>query len=143
MTARTVKGATIIECLVASIIVAVGIMGVMALWGFSMDLTVTSDERAVAYNVVRRSIERVKSQGFKNAPEGTSVLYYDASGGGESASRGSLRYSATIVVTSSAYNTGTTNPADNSIRTVVTTVRRLSDNKVLEIGGTYLVRGGL
>src|SRR5688572_27251498 len=120
---RSRRGMTLIESLVASIIIAVCIMGVVSLWGFTMNMTSNTDERAVGYNLVRRALEKAKSQGFVSAPEGTAVLYYDAAGGGESGTRGSLKFSVTTVVTSSLFETqnGVTRPADNAIRTVVAT----------------------
>lgn len=140
-----IRAMTLIESLVASIVVAVCIMGVVSLWGFTMKMTSNTDDRAVGYNLVRRALERAKSQGFNGAPEGSVVLYYDAAGGGESVTSGSLKFSVTTVVTSSLFETqnGVVRPADNAIRTVVATVRTVSDNAIVQASGTLLVRGGL
>lgn len=136
---------TLVESLVASVIIAVCIMGVVSLWGFSMNMTTNTDDRAVGYNLVRRAVEKAKSLGFSGAPEGTAVLYYDAAGGGESGSRGNLKFSVMTVVTSSLFEiqNGVTRPADNAVRTVVVTVRTVSNGATVEKGGTLLVRGGL
>lgn len=142
---RIVRAAALIESLVAAVVLSVCIMGIVSLWGFSMNMTSNTDNRAVAYNMVRRALEKSKSQGFLGAPEGSTTLYYDAAGGGESASRGNSKFSVTTVVTSSLLQTqnGVTSPADNAIRTVVATVRTLQNDTVVETGGTLLVRGGL
>jgi hypothetical protein len=55
-------------------------------------------------------------------------------------------YSATLVVTSDRFDTvsgGGTRPAQDSIRTVIVTVRRMSTNEVVHKDGTLLTRSGV
>src|SRR5437867_9637445 len=87
-------GMTLIETLVASLILGVALGAMVSTWYFSYGITVKSDSTGMAYGLGRRALERAKETGFKytlsNAASSTTTLYYDATGGSESAAKSSV-----------------------------------------------------
>ena len=63
------SGVTLIELLVAAVIMVVSILGMVAVWAQMMRTTLTSDNRGSAYEVARSVMERSRSLGFyQNLP---------------------------------------------------------------------------
>lgn len=134
------KGTTLIEVLIAGLILAVGIMGVVNLWAVSFRLTLNTTDIGIAYNLGRQAVERTKQSGFRGAHEGTIVTYYTATG--EIApSRDQSRYVVTITVQSDPVENGS--PGPNSVRIVRATVTLRVTGDLLYATATYLVRGGI
>jgi uncharacterized protein (TIGR02598 family) len=153
------RGASIIEVLIAISIMGVCIAALTSLFLFSFNLTRNSDERSTGYNIARRELERIRSEGFKNTiivrdsdgnitsqgRDGTEVIYYSNQGTRLSSSSGAT-YSATVVVTSDKLDTlsgGGTRPAADALRTVIVTVRKISNSSVVFTDGTFIVRSGV
>ena len=145
---KSERGVTYIELLVASLLMAIGLMGLVNTWFYSYQMTTNTDDSGIAYNLGRFSLERVKMNGFKNAAEGTSNLYYSGNEVAVAAGSATCRYTATTSVTSSSVKSGTIGvagavPADAALRTVVITVKMYSTNAVIYQTTTYLSRAGI
>lgn len=142
---KTQIGATLIEGLVAALIIGVAIMGLMSLWSFSTALSVKSDRDAIGYNIARRGLEKARALGFNAMPEGATIYYYDINGENESTVNSNHRYRLTITVTSDRMGSqgGVPQVASDALRTVVIAVVDLSNNATVETAGTTLVRGGV
>lgn len=137
-------GVSFIETLVASLIVAGSLMGMVTLWQFSFKLTMTTNATGIGYTVGRRAIEEIQQQGFDYAADGSSTIYFDVSGGGRSTTQAtSSAYKVTTTVTTSAYVGTTTTPATTALRTVSVTVVYLPTSSTVYSTGTYLVKGGV
>ncbi|HJP83745.1 MAG TPA: hypothetical protein VJ835_09600 [Fimbriimonadaceae bacterium] len=147
------------ELLVAGSILAVTMTAIVSLFVFVFRVTQRSDDKSIAYNIARKEVEYIRSEGFSNAlivrntdgtiaskfGDGTRVTYYSNTGAALASSQGAT-YSATLVVTSDRFDTvsgGGTRPAQDSIRTVIVTVRRISTNEVVHKDGTLLTRSGV
>ncbi|RYG45943.1 type II secretion system protein [bacterium] len=136
------RGITLIETLISSLIVTISMTGTMAMFFAVSNMSNRTSQATVAAAIARRRIEEVRYMGFQNQPEGTSVQYFDMTGSGGAGVRSLGEFfSATTVVSSTALS-GTT-PTKTALRTVTVTVRRVSDNAVLESTGTYLAWGGI
>ncbi len=130
---------TLIEALVATLIVSVSLMALVTLWRFGFDLTSKTDDVGVACNVARHEMERVKLQGFDNAQDGTTTTYYTAQGAAQTGPGASNRFQATTTVTTyGAY------PSYDATRTVTITVVSLLPTPVtLYHTGTELTKSGI
>lgn len=119
----------------------------LALWQFSLRVTDEHLDEGVAYNLVRRHLERMHMKGFYSAPEGTLTLFYDKNGGGESTTQAQdSLYRITITVTSSQTAVGAggeTIPASRAFRDIVVTAQKLPDNRTVHVAGGKLVRHGI
>lgn len=74
------RGATIIENLIAAVIMGIALVGVVSMYGFVTTTTRNNDRIAMAYNLGRSATEEIRLQGFAHAPEGSSKAYYDVDG---------------------------------------------------------------
>jgi Tfp pilus assembly protein PilV len=153
------KGATLIEVLIAALILSLSLLAALSLFGFGMTMTEKTGDESVAYNLARKSLEdaRTKGAGYSVPslglrtyflPEGATVTYYDANGGSESTTQNANhRFSLTRTTTSDRLATnpssGQTFPADDAIREVSIVVRKLPGNQVLVETGTVIVRSGV
>jgi uncharacterized protein (TIGR02598 family) len=145
---RRKRGFSLIEVLVASMVAAVALLGMVRLWSFSFNTTRATDQQGVGYNVGRLALERMKMTGFDYTAEGTVVRYYDAKGTGESGTQqqtSAFRLTATVQSDKLAYHsqTGETRPAPDALREVLVTVHRLEDSRLVFSGRTNLARSGL
>lgn len=144
---RRQRGAALIELMVASLLLTIGIMALVNMWVFSMRLTIQTDDKAIAYNLGRQAMERVKMAGFTNAAEGTSTTYYNGNQV-QQAGAGTARFSVTTSVVSDSVKSGTAGqagavPADAALRTVTITVRLVNGGTTQYTTSTYLVRAGI
>lgn len=144
---RRRRGVTIVETLVASLILGTGLAAVVSMWYASYSMSNQTDTKGIAYAIGRHALEEVKETGFRYAMEGTTNLYYDSGGANESTAQGtSSIYQVTTTITSdklSTSSTGSQIPADDALRTVVLTVTYLPKTQTLYSTGTFLVRSGL
>ena len=132
-------GFTIIEALIASLIMASSVMAMISLWNFTFNLTVKADNVGAAYMVGRHAMERVKLAGFDYAAEGATTLYYDQQGGSESATQGAQHRMrmVTNIVSDAGY------PSYSAVRTVVITVTVLNTGQTLYTTGATLTKKGI
>lgn len=141
------RGMSLVEVLVAALILGVSLAAMVGLWYFSANMTASAEDTAVAYNLARKAIEGAKETGFFNTPEASTSTpvthYYDASESLQDGTPSAARYRVTTSVVSSSYASGsTTVPANNATRTVIVTVFLSSNGSALYSTGTYLVRSG-
>lgn len=153
---RRRSGMSLLEVLIAMLIIGVSIASMLSLWYFAYNMSYQSDIKCVGYNIGRRTIERFREATWNVVPEGASclfnpangqyvaTLYYDGSGGGESTTQGTSQYKVTAVVTTDKWTTDTPPViAGDALRAVDVTVTRLADSSVVFRTGTYLVRSGI
>ena len=74
------RGLTLVRVLVALVLLAVVLGGMMSLWSFGFNTTRHSQRVAAGYNVARREVERLRAVGFALVPEGPQCSGYDALG---------------------------------------------------------------
>lgn len=155
------RGATFFELIIASLVTVVGVVGLFSLWTYSYAVIQSQRVIGVAGQIARADIEKAKVQGFWNLPKGvigqsktTAVHtgpteYYDANGQklNVTAPNAESYYSLVRQVVDSNFlpleTGGTYTLTGVSLRTVRTTVRRVSDNVVMSTMGTNLAKGGL
>lgn len=141
-------GTTLVELLVAALLLSIGLMALVNMWMYSFRMTVITDDYGVAYNLGRQAMEQVKMQGFASAPEGSTVVHYRANQTVTSTGASDRRYQVTTSIVSSSVKSGTPGsagavPMDTAIRTVTVTVRLTASNQVIYVTHTYLARGGV
>lgn len=155
------KGATLIELMVASLVMVVGVVGLFSLWTYSYGVIQGQRVVGVAGQIARGDIEKAKVQGFWNLPKGTigstkttavwtgPTEYFDVNGVKVQATapNADTYYSLVRQVVDSNFlplETGGTYALTGvSLRSVRTTVRRVRDNAVVSTMGTNFSRGGL
>jgi prepilin-type N-terminal cleavage/methylation domain-containing protein len=148
MARRANRAFSLMEVLVASLVAAVALLGMVRLWSFSFNTTRASDQQGVGYNLGRQALERIKLTGFDFTTEGSVVRYYNGLGKDESSvqKRDSIyRMDVGIQTDKLAYHseTGEVRPAWNGLREVLVQVRRLQDSRIVFSGRTNLARSGL
>ncbi len=142
------QGTTLPEVLIAGLLLAIGMMALVNVWAFSFGVTTSTDKSAIAYNLGRFAMERVKMSGFNSSSiEGSSDVYYDASENQLTSSTGAA-YKVNTTVVSSAVSSGTAGvsgavPDPYAYRTVDVTVTDLSNSTMLYESKNYLVRAGI
>lgn len=123
------RGVTLVEALVALLIVGASMAAMVSLWQFSYRITNRNDATGAAYNIGRRTVEHMKQGGFTamkslldtaNAAAGgatpgvaistclyyepgnsyVSAIYYNRYGEGENLASGEYRASATATALS-------------------------------------------
>jgi len=134
------RGFTLVEVLVAGVILSIGILAISRLWIVTHGLTISTDDKGIAYNLGRLAIEQTKLAGFESAPEGSATVYYDANQNATTESQ--ARFAVTRTITTSPAISGAA-PDPSAIRTVTVTVTHLATNQVLYQTDTYLVRAGI
>jgi Tfp pilus assembly protein PilV len=137
---------SLIEVLVAALVVGVNLAAMVSLWYFSYNVTAEDEDRMLAYNLARETMESIKETGFWNTPEvsasSPTVHYYDGTETLQDSNHSAARYTVSSSVVSSSYSSGTT-PADNATRTVTITVALSANGQTLYTTGTFLVRYGI
>jgi type II secretory pathway pseudopilin PulG len=167
------KAFTLVELLMAALIMIVGIVGLFATYNAAQTTILHSAEVNQAGELARAEIERAKVYGPKNFPNGTyssgtstatwtgtydptansgsggftsGVSYYDYQGNRLSTSTGAA-FSVYLTVTDTSVqpaSSGTGYQIDvTSRRAIVATVTRLNDNTVMFTSGTNMVLGGI
>ncbi len=139
-------GISLIESLVAAVIIAAAAMGVISVFGFGYGITLSTADTSEAYNVSRDALEQVRLKGFYNAPEGAATSYYNRDGSGPNATAGTnTLYKVVTTITSDKLQTSgtTTSPAEDAVRAVKIVVTNYRTNAVLFTTGTNLARAGI
>lgn len=133
---------TLIEVLIASVVVGVCIAAIVSMWSFAFGLSATADRQSIGYSLGRRAMEEVKQTGFQDSTEGTTTIYYDKTGGSRSATQASNHmFSVTTVVATDVMNGSS--PAPTALRTVTITVNFISTGASVYSCTTYLARAGI
>jgi len=141
------RGITLIDTLVATMIVTVAMVGSVGIFMASSNMTNNVVVNTVGASLARRGIEEARSQGFvwcttDNGAvpcDGTTTAYYDNHGQVLANSTGSA-YTVTTSVTSSSLTSGV--PDSTSLRTVIVTVKNAAGS-TLYTTGSYLTWGGI
>lgn len=133
------RGLTLIELLVALLLLAVALAGLMGLWTFGFNVTRHSQDIGVAYNIARQEVERARAIGFMLLPNGTQTRGYDGLGNPTTAA--SPHFTATTTVTTLPDQNG--QQTTRSLRELTVTVVARDQGEVLFQSTTYLTRGGL
>jgi len=136
------------EILIASLLATVVLMGLVRLWQFSYGMTLSTDDRGVAYNIARKAIENLRTTGFKYTTEGTAIRYFGPDGLNETQNPSAdSRYKLTLAVTTDRFiintQTGAQEPAPLALRQVVATVTSYPNGAVLHTSGCTFSRAGI
>lgn len=142
------RGSGLVELLVASLLLCIGLMGLVNTWAFSFRVTQNTDDRGVAYILARQAMERVKMSGFANTAEGTTTAYYTASQATTTSGSSTAYFSVVTSVVSDQMQSGTSGiaggvPSQQALRTVTVTVNRVPSGQKVFSTSTYLVRAGI
>lgn len=145
---RRSRGAGLIELLVASLLLSIGLMGLVNTWLFSFRVTQNTDDKGIAYNLARQTIEHVKMTGFSSTGEGAATSYFDGNQVATTSSSSAVRYKVTTSVVSDIIQSGTAGvsgavPGQEALRTVTVMVQTVSPAQTLFTTKTYLVRAGI
>ncbi len=141
-------GITLVDLLVAALIMSIGIMALVNTWLFSFRVTTNTDDAAVAYSIGRYAMERVKMSGFVSAAEGSSTQYFSGTQASVSSNSSNRRFDVATSIVSDQVSSGTAGqagavPAEGALRTVTVTVRIYPSDRLLYQTNTYLVRAGI
>ncbi|HSV72675.1 MAG TPA: prepilin-type N-terminal cleavage/methylation domain-containing protein [Chthonomonadales bacterium] len=137
---RARAGFTLVEVLVAGLILSIGILAISRLWIVSHELTIGTDDTGIAYNLGRMAMEHTKLAGFHSAPEGSATAHFDANQ--NPTTQAQARFAVTTTIATSPPVSGS-GPDPSAIRTVTVSVRRIATNQVLYRTDTFLVRAGI
>jgi Tfp pilus assembly protein PilV len=167
---RNLRGLSIVEALLASLVVAVAITAMVGGWTVSFRENQRATEAAQAGQIARAELERAKVFGVLNFPTGTynsTTLTgswtgaYDPTSGWVSSGTTYFNFNGVQVASSTASGvyfseqltttdstvlkgTGTTYTVSvASRRAIVVTIKRVSDNTVVLRMATNMVTGGL
>ena len=141
--ARRNSGFSLIEVLVAGLIISTSVVGMMQFAIVDFGLTSKSISMSAACTVGRSAIEAVRLAGFANAVEGTQTTYYDSNGSYPPATTSSSlsTFAAQTTIVSDLLNGST--PAPGALRTVTVTVSLISTGQVVYQTYTTLASGGV
>jgi uncharacterized protein (TIGR02598 family) len=146
---RRRRGDTLMEVLVASLIVGVCVSALVSLWSLSYMLTRDTDDQDVAYTLARQALEAVKQTGFYNTAEAPSSApvthYFDANQTNLDNQSSSARYKVrtTVISDKTVNGSNPVQPQDDALRTVTVTVTLVSGGTALYQTSTYLARAGI
>ena len=145
---RRSRGAGLVELMVASLLLVIGIMGLVNTWAFSFRVTRNTDDKGIAYSIARQLVERIKMSGFTSTAEGTTTAYYTPNQAATSSTSTTAYFKVTTSVVSDMIQTGTAGvvgavPKPEALRTVTVTVQTLSPLTTVHTTRTYLVRAGI
>ena len=120
---RKHRGITMVEALVAGLVLATCVVGLVQFMYVNYQLTAKAEDISAGYSIGRSAVETVRELGFTNAAEGGTTTYFDqyATFPPKSTTKvGSSIYSCVTTVTSDTFNGA--NPATTALRTVTITV---------------------
>jgi type II secretory pathway pseudopilin PulG len=150
---RRRKGITIIDTLVAVLIMTVAMVGSIGIFFAASTMTTNTETNTLAESLARWSIEQAKSQGFdwcststagteNSAPcDGTTTAYYNNLGAALPNSTGAVFSVTTTVASNPAPSGGVV--SQSALRTVTVTVNDTATGKTLLTTATYLTWGGV
>ena len=136
---RPQRGLTFVELMVALLLLAVALSGLMGLWTFGFSTTRHSQDLGVGYNIARQEIERAKNIGFLLLPEGEWTTTYD--GLGHVTTQSSPHFTAHTSVQTIPDANGQVN--SNCLRTLHVQVRARENNEAVFESTTYVSWGGI
>lgn len=146
---RISRGLSLLEVLVAMLVVGVTAASLVSMWYFGYNVASDADDVTMAYNLARENLESIKETGFYNTAEAPAsspvIYYYDPTGASQAAGSSSRRYEVTITVVSDKTQSGSSpvQPAADALRTVTITVTRITDSSTLCTLTSYLARNGV
>ncbi len=133
---RRQRGLTLIEALVAALIVGVSLTALMSAWLYSFHMTRRTDELTVAYNLGRMSVERMRAMGYFYADPRGMPEWWDVNMQPSGVTGAYYRVVTTITTGRDAalpqYN----------LKQIEVVVQRVSDRAELFRTQTYLTWGG-
>lgn len=139
------RGMTLVEILVAMLLLTVALFGLVCLFSSGFSLTRRSDDVGVAYNIAREEIEHARNMGFDHLPRAHTWLfgynYDEATGAWQKTVEANPHFAATVIA-----DPGFSDPAAMPaypLRTVRVEVRSVEDNEMLFYTETYLTQGGI
>ncbi len=133
------RGLTLIELLVALLLIGVAVAGLVALWPFGFTMTRLSQDLGVGYNVARQEMERAKNIGYLVLPEASWTAGYD--GLGNPTADEDPHYTATASVTTIPDEAGEVHSRCLRVFYVRVVARDMTD-AVFETT-VYFARGGI
>ncbi len=144
---RCQAGISIVELLVAGLLLSMGLAACVKLWMFSYLVTTDTDKVGISYNLGRQALEQVRASGFTGASEGATIAYYSGAPALVGSSTGAA-YKVTTTIVSTAVSSGTAGstgavPSSSALRTVNVSVQDVSNTTTLYSTHTYLTRGGI
>ena len=140
---RQKRGVTMIEVLIATLLIGISVAALVQFWYFSFRMTTQAANQSVAYSIARSAIEQVRQTGFDNTAEGSSRAYYDANGTFPPSTTlaASSIYSVNTSVVSDKFQGSA--PAPDALRTVTVTVSLNVTGQNLYQMTTALSKAGL
>ncbi len=136
-------GITMVEVLVAGLVLATSVVALVQFMYVNFQLTGKAQDISSGYSMARSAVESVREQGFTNAAEGNTTVYYDGNATyppSTSKASGSV-YSCLTNVTSDTFSGAS--PATTALRTVTVTVTRISTSQVVYTTTTALANLGV
>jgi type II secretory pathway pseudopilin PulG len=130
---------TLVELLVATLLLGVALGGLIAIWPFGYNVTRRSQDVAIGYNIARQEVERAKNVGFMLLPEATWTTGYD--GLGQPTSDESPHFTAVTTLQTIPDVNGELNT--RCLRLLEVRVTERDVNGVVFETETYLTRGGV
>ena len=136
------SGLTMVEVLVAGLVLVTSVVALIQFMYVNFGLTGRAQDLTAGYSMARTAIELVREQGFTNAAEGTTTVYYDgnATYPPSTSQTTSSVFSCSAAITSDAFSGA--NPAPTALRTVTVSVTRLSTNAPVYSTTTALANYG-
>lgn len=131
------RGLTLVELLIAAVILAVSLMGLLNLGLYTYSLTRSNDEVATAYSLGRAAVERLRGMGYVFARPSDVPQWYSVDMQALGSSAG-----AYYRVDTSLINGEDAPAAHLNLREIVVVVTRVSDGTELYRTHTYLAIGG-
>ncbi len=132
------RGLSLIKLLVALLLLAVVLGGMMSLWPFGFNTTRHSQRVAVGYNIARREVERLRAVRFPFVPEGPQCGGYDALG---HPTTGAPQYVASLQMYTLPDSSGQINLS--CLRRLKVTVTHYRTGERVFDTDTYFTQGGL
>lgn len=149
LTLRWRRGTTLMEVLVASLIVSFCVTGLVNVWYFAVNMTVKTNDLSTSINLARQQMETIKETGFTYTSEAPAtspiVHYYDINENNVDSTPSSARYTVSTTVVSDATVSGSNpvTPTNTALRTVTVTVALKSSGATLYQLVSYLARSGV
>jgi prepilin-type N-terminal cleavage/methylation domain-containing protein len=132
------RGFSLVEVLVALLLLAVVLGGMLSLWSFGFNATRHSQRIAVGYNIGRRQVERVRAIGFAFMPEGPQCGGFTSLG---DPTDGRPQYVAALEMYTLPDSAGEINA--RCLRRLKVTVTEYATGEQVFDTDTYLTQGGL
>jgi len=128
---RRQSGITMVEVLVAGIVLVTSVVALIQFMYVNFALTAKANYISTGYTMARTAVEYVREQGFTNAAEGTTTVYYDANATypPSTSQVSSSVYSCSTLIASDQLNGST--PAPTALRKVTVTVTLLSSGLIV------------